>query len=130
MGMLKEFKDFAMRGNVVDMAVGIVIGTAFSGIVKSIVADIFTPVVAYITGNTDVSGLSAKLPAVVEGQDPATISWGVTAQAIINFLIVAVALFLVVKAMNTLKKEEKEAPAKTPEDIQLLREIRDALQKS
>lgn len=132
MGFISEFKEFAMRGNVVDMAVGIVIGGAFGKIVSSFVADIITPVVAYISGNSDVTGLSVTLPSAIEGQDPATISWGVTAQAALDFAIVAFALFLVIKAMNTLKKKEEAAPApeKTPEDIELLREIRDALKKT
>ncbi|MEO1495781.1 MAG: large-conductance mechanosensitive channel protein MscL [Planctomycetota bacterium] len=132
MGFFSEFKEFAMRGNVVDMAVGIVIGGAFGKIVSSFVADIITPVIAYVSGKTDVSGLSATLPAAVEGQDPATITWGVTAQAALDFAIVAFALFLVIKAMNSLKKKEEAAPApeKTPEDIALLREIRDSLKKA
>jgi large conductance mechanosensitive channel len=127
MALLKEFKEFAMRGNVIDMAVGIVIGAAFTKIVTSIVSGIFTPITAYLTGNTDVSGLTWPLPAVVEGQKPAEIGWGLVAQATIEFVIVAFALFLVVKAMNRLKRQEPPPPAAPPEDVVLLREIRDSL---
>ena len=127
MGLLKEFKEFAMRGNVIDMAVGIVIGAAFTKIVNSLVTGVFTPITAYLTGNSDVSGLAWDLPAVVEGQEPAKIGWGLVAQAAVGFVIVAAALFLVVKAMNQLKRQEPPPPAAPPEDIVLLREIRDAL---
>jgi large conductance mechanosensitive channel len=127
MGMLKEFREFAMRGNVIDMAVGIVIGAAFTKIVSSLVAGVFTPITAYLTGNSDVSDLSWSLPSVVEGQEPAKIGWGLVAQATIEFIIVAFALFLVVKAMNTLKRQAPPPPAAPSEDIVLLREIRDAL---
>jgi large conductance mechanosensitive channel len=127
MGMLKEFREFAMRGNVIDMAVGIVIGAAFTKIVSSLVAGVFTPITAYLTGNSDVSDLSWPLPSVVEGQEPAKIGWGLVAQATIEFIIVAFALFLVVKAMNTLKRQAPPPPAAPTEDIVLLREIRDAL---
>jgi large conductance mechanosensitive channel len=129
MGLLKEFKEFAMRGNVIDMAVGIVIGAAFTKIVNSLVTGVFTPITAYMTGKTDVSGLSWSLPAVVEGQEPARIGWGLVAQATLEFVIVAAALFLVVKAMNRLKRQEPPPPAAPPEDVVLLREIRDALAK-
>ncbi|MCA9237513.1 MAG: large-conductance mechanosensitive channel protein MscL [Planctomycetales bacterium] len=129
MGMIKEFKEFAMRGNVVDMAVGIVIGGAFGKIVSSLVEKIITPITAYLTGNSDVSGMVWTLPAAIEGQEPATIGWGAFAQSIIDFVIVAFALFLVIKAMNTMKKKEEAAPAAPPEDIVLLREIRDQLAK-
>ncbi len=129
MGMLKEFKEFAMRGNVIDMAVGIVIGAAFTKIVNSLVSGVFTPITAYLTGNSDVSDLSWSLPAAIEGQEPASIGWGLVAQATIEFIIVAFALFLVVKAMNTLKRQAPPPPAAPTEDIVLLREIRDALAK-
>lgn len=129
MGMLKEFKEFAMRGNVVDMAVGIVIGGAFGKIVTSLVEKVFAPLTAYLTGNSDVSDMAWQLPPVVEGGSSASIGWGAVAQALLDFVIVAFALFLVIKAMNTLKKKEQAAPAAPPEDVVLLREIRDALAK-
>lgn len=127
MGMLKEFKEFAMRGNVIDLAVGIVIGAAFTKIVNSLVGSVITPLMAYLSGNTDVSGLSWELPAMVDGQNPAKIVWGDVAQAAIEFVIVAFALFLVVKFMNRLKREEPVPPAAPTEDVLLLREIRDRL---
>jgi large conductance mechanosensitive channel len=126
MGLLKEFKEFAMRGNVIDMAVGIVIGAAFTKIVNSIVAGIFTPLTAYLTGNTDVSGLSWPLPAVA-GLEPARIGWGLVAQATLEFVIVAAALFMVVKIMNRIKRQEPPPPKAPSEDVVLLREIRDSL---
>jgi large conductance mechanosensitive channel len=126
MGLLKEFKEFAMRGNVIDMAVGIVIGAAFTKIVNSLVAGVFTPITAYLTGNTDVSGLSWSLPAL-GGQEPAKIGWGLVAQATLEFVIVAMALFAVVKVMNRLKSQEPPPPKAPPEDVLLLREIRDSL---
>lgn len=129
MGLLKEFKEFAMRGNVIDMAVGIVIGAAFTKIVSSLVSGVFTPITAYLTGNTDVSGLSWDLPSVVEGQAPAKIGWGLVAQATLEFVIVAFALFMVVKIMNRLKRQEPPPPAAPPEDVLLLRQIRDSLAK-
>ena len=127
MGMLSEFKAFAMRGNVVDLAVGVVIGGAFGQIVSSLVEKIIMPVVGYLTGGIDLSKAahSIKLPV----GDPINIAWGAFVQAIINFLIIAFVIFLLVKAMNSMKKAEAAAPAAPPEDVLLLREIRDALKK-
>ncbi len=143
--MLKEFKDFAMKGNFVDMAVGIVIGASFSTIVKSFVDDIIMPAVGVLTGGVDFSNLFFVLKNPTEGVTYATldaakeagavtINYGIFINAIITFLIVAFALFIVVKGMNEAKKrmEEEEAAAPPPgptEDIKLLTEIRDALQK-
>lgn len=130
MGMLSEFKQFAMRGNVVDMAVGIVIGGAFGGIVTSLVEKIISPITGYLTGGVDFKDRATQLAEpLVAGAPPLVIGWGALLQAIINFLIVAFALFMVVKAMNTLKKKEAAAPAPPAEDIVLLREIRDSLQR-
>ena len=136
--MLKEFKAFAMRGNVVDMAVGIIIGAAFGTIVKSLVADIFMPIIGYFSGGLDftnvfinLSGTDHATLAAAKEAGAATINVGVFINAVIAFLIVAWIMFLIVKAMNTAKKaleEEKEAaPAEPPKDIQLLTEIRDLL---
>jgi large conductance mechanosensitive channel len=130
--MLKEFKDFAMRGNVVDLAVGVVIGASFGEIVKALVEKIISPLMGALTGGVDFSKRSIKLevPGLEELQLPAPeIGWGALVQAIINFTIVAFALFLVVKLMNSLKKAEAAAPAAPPEDVLLLREIRDVLKK-
>ena len=126
--MMKEFKEFISRGNVMDMAVGIIIGGAFTAIVSSLVADIITPIIGMLMGGIDFSSL-----AVTVGS--ANLTYGNFIQAIINFLLVAWVLFMIVKAMNKMKrKEEKkpaepEAPAEPPEDIVLLREIRDSLKK-
>lgn len=105
--MLKEFKEFAMRGNVVDMAVGIIIGAAFGGIVTSLVNDVIMPPIGVLTGGIDFSNLAISLQA-----DPAvTIKYGVFINAVINFLIIAFAIFMLVRAMNRLKRKEEAAPA-------------------
>ncbi|MBO5517797.1 MAG: large-conductance mechanosensitive channel protein MscL [Firmicutes bacterium] len=126
--MMKEFKEFISRGNVMDMAVGIIIGGAFTAIVSSLVADIITPIIGMLMGGIDFSSL-----AVTVGS--ANLTYGNFIQAIINFLLVAWVLFMIVKAMNKMKRKEEEkpaepeAPAEPPEDIVLLREIRDSLKK-
>ena len=126
--MMKEFKEFISRGNVMDMAVGIIIGGAFTAIVSSLVADIITPIIGMLMGGVDFSAL-----AVTVGS--ANLTYGNFIQAIINFLLVAWVLFMIVKAMNKMKRKEEEkpaepeAPAEPPEDIVLLREIRDSLKK-
>jgi len=122
MSLLKEFRDFAMRGNVVDLAVGVIIGGAFGTIVDSLVGDILMPIIGVISGGIDFSGLSVKVGA-------ATLAYGKFIQAIISFTIVAFALFSVIKAMNSIKRKEEEAPAPAgpaPEE-KLLTEIRDIL---
>lgn len=123
--MLNEFKAFAMKGNVVDLAVGVVIGTAFGAIVSSLVGDIIMPVIGVLSHGLDFSGLAYKV-------GDASIAYGKFIQAIFVFLIVAFTLFVVVRAMNALKKKEAEAPATPPEppaDVKLLTEIRDLLKK-
>jgi len=136
--MLKEFKEFAMRGNVVDMAVGIVIGAAFTSIVKSLVADIMMPIVGLIMGGVDFSNIFITLKGgsfetlkAAKDAGAVTLNVGLFINAIISFVIVAFALFMLIKAMNTLKKEEEAAaePEEPPRDVQLLEEIRDALVK-
>ena len=137
--MLKEFKEFAMRGNVVDMAVGIVIGAAFTSIVKSLVADIMMPIVGLIMGGVDFSNIFITLKGgsfetlkAAKDAGAVTLNVGLFINAIISFVIVAFALYVLIKTMNTLNKEEEEAPAKPeepPRDVQLLEEIRDALVK-
>lgn len=124
MGMLKEFKDFAMKGNVVDLAVAVVIGGAFGAIVTALVDKIIMPIVGMIIGK-DFGALTTTVNGV-------SIEYGAFIQAVVNFIIIAFVLFLVIKAMNSMKKKEAAAPpapAATPEDIMLLREIRDALKK-
>ncbi len=140
--MFKEFKEFAMRGNVVDLAVGVVIGAAFGKIVDSLVKDIIMPPIGLILGKVDFSNMfltlkdGSKLAGPYETLKTAqeagavTLNLGLFANALVSFIIVAFAIFLVVKAINRLKREEEaapEAPAPTPEDIVLLREIRDSL---
>jgi large conductance mechanosensitive channel len=129
--MLQEFKKFALRGNVVDMAVGIVIGAAFGQIVTSLVEKIISPITGYLTGGVDFRDrvITLPVPQLAEGVAAPTIGWGAFVQAIINFLIVAFALFMVIKAMNRLKSTEEAAPAPPPEDVLLLREIRDSLKR-
>ncbi len=139
--MLKEFKDFIMRGNVVDLAVAVVIGAAFGAIVTSMVNDLIMPIVGALTGGVDFTnyftGLSKSVtaPTLAEAKKQgAVLAWGNFLQLLVNFLIIAAALFLVVKAMNSLKTRvsgpgvPKEAPAK-PDDILLLEQIRDLLAK-
>jgi large conductance mechanosensitive channel len=136
--MLKEFKEFAMKGNVVDLAIGVIIGAAFGKIVESMVGDLMMPIISAIIGNIDFSNLylvlrgtaaagaglaDAKKTAVVLG-------WGNFLTILVNFIIVAWVLFLVVKGMNKMKQAEAPAPAavpETPADVKLLTEIRDLL---
>ena len=135
MGFIKEFKDFALKGNVMDMAVGVIIGGAFGKIVSSLVDDILMPLVGMLTGGVDVSGLAYKvmLPSP-DGGEPlagATLKYGVFIQNVIDFLIIALCIFLMIKAMNkvTLKKKEEPAPEAPagPTSEELLTEIRDLL---
>lgn len=135
--VLQEFKQFAMRGNVVDMAVGIIIGGAFGKIVSSIVADVIMPPIGLLIGGVNFSELKITLKdAVLEGGKevaPAvTLNYGNFLQTTFDFIIIAFAIFMLVKLMNTInkkKKEEPAAPAAPPADIQLLTEIRDLLKK-
>jgi large conductance mechanosensitive channel len=131
MSLWSEFKAFAMRGNVVDMAVGIVIGAAFGKIVSSLVEKIVMPITGYLTGGINFADRKFTLPVpeLAAGVKPPEIGWGAFLQAVLDFVIVALAIFLVVKSMNAMRREEKAAPAPPPEDIVLLREIRDALAK-
>lgn len=136
MGMLTEFKEFAMRGNVVDLAIGVVIGAAFGKIVTSLVSGLIMPVIAYLTGGGSVSDWATTLKPAVLGPDgketaaAVVLQYGAFIQTIVDFLIIAFVIFLVVKAMNTLKKKEDAAPAPPAEDVVLLTEIRDLLKKN
>ncbi len=136
--MLKEFRDFAMKGNVVDLAVGVIIGAAFGKIVESLVGDMFMPVLGAVTGGLDFSNyftpLSAKVTAgalEVARKQGAVLAWGNFMTIALNFLIVATALFLVVKGMNYLKRkdEAQKAQAGPPKQEVLLTEIRDLLKQ-
>jgi large conductance mechanosensitive channel len=123
MGMLKEFKEFAMKGNVIDLAVGVVIGAAFGAIVGAVVDNIIMPVVGMITGGINFDTLSVKV-------GNAELKYGLAISAAVKFLAIALFLFIVIKAVNASKKKEAAAaPPPPPEDIMLLREIRDALKK-
>ena len=127
-GMLSEFRQFAVRGNVVDMAVGIIIGAAFGNIVSSFVGDVVMPPLGVIIGGVDFSDLAIVLKAA-EGETPAvTIGYGKFIRTVIDFTIVAFAVFMGVKAMNSLKRKEEAAPAPPPPpEVELLTEIRNLL---
>ena len=139
MSMSSEFKEFIMKGNVMDLAVGVIIGAAFGKIVDSLVNDIIMPIVGKITGGVDFSNMFiplANIPAGNAGTYAALKAAGVPMLAygnfitiVINFVILAFIIFLMVKQVNKMKKAEPVAPAATPDDILLLREIRDALKK-
>lgn len=142
--MLKEFREFAMRGNVVDMAVGIIIGAAFGKIVDSLVKDVIMPPIGLLLGKVDFSNLFVVLKQgktmgpylsldAAQKAGAVTFNYGMFINTVITFVIVAFAVFLLIRAINQLKRKEEEkaaAPAPTPEDIVLLREIRDALAKN
>ena len=137
--MLQEFKKFAMRGNVVDMAVGIIIGAAFGKIVSSLVSDIIMPPIGMIMGNVDFSQLFINISggeyatlAAAQEAGAATINYGMFINTVLDFVIVAFAIFMVIRGMNNMKKKEEEKPAepaKPSEEVILLQEIRDALKK-
>ena len=134
--MLDEFKKFAMRGNVVDLAVGVVIGAAFGSIVNSLVADLIMPIIGAVTGGLDFSNyfvpLSHKVDAatlVDAKKQGAVLAYGSFLTILINFIIIAFALFLTVKLINKLYKPDPAKPAPPPADVQLLTEIRDLLKK-
>ena len=132
MKLFDEFKAFVMRGNVVDLAVGVIIGAAFGKIVTSLVNDIFMPIIGMIIGNVDFSSLEIKLGEPVEGAEQAAIRYGAFIQEIVNFLIIAPCVFVAIKVINKLQKKKEEAPAPAPEPTKeevLLTEIRDALNK-
>ena len=142
MSIMQEFRDFAVKGNVVDMGVGIVIGAAFTTIVNSFVKDLLNPILGVLTGGIDFSNLFINLSgegytslAAAQEAGAATINYGLFINAIISFLIVSFALFIVIRNINSLKKQAEESPKspETPEpsrDIVLLEEIRDLLAKN
>jgi large conductance mechanosensitive channel len=128
MGFIKEFKEFAMKGNVMDMAVGVIIGGAFGKIVSSLVDDVLMPAIGMLTGNVDFTSLALKIG---EGETAAVLKYGTFIQNVIDFLIIAFCIFCMIKAMNKLmaigKKKEEEKPAEPPKEEVLLTEIRDLL---
>ena len=142
MGLISEFKTFINRGNVMDLAVGVIIGGAFATITKSLTDDLIMPVVGYIFGGADFSRYFIRLgdlPAGFKGNPEsyadlkaagvAMFGWGEFLTVFVNFLILAFVIFLLVKAVNKLMPKQEDAPAATPEDVLLLREIRDSLKK-
>lgn len=134
MKLIDEFKAFAMRGNVVDMAVGIIIGTAFGKIVSSFVADVIMPPIGLLIGGLDFSNLVATLKAADPAANAAavTLNYGKFIQTIIDFIIIAFAIFMAIKAMNAMRKKEEAKPAEPPppsKEVVLLTEIRDVLKQ-
>lgn len=132
MSMLQEFKAFAMRGNVMDMAIGIVVGGAFGKIVSSLVSDVIMPPIGVLTGGIDFSAMKWVLKPA-DNSDPkhkiaeVAINYGSFINTVITFIIIAFSIFLVIKLMNRLQKKHEEAPAAPPADVALLTEIRDLL---
>lgn len=125
MSMIKEFKEFAMKGSIVDLAVAVVIGGAFGAVVTALTESLIMPLISMVLGKDGMGGVAFTIGNTL-------FPIGIFLQAVINFFLIAFVLFLIIKAMNAAKKKEAEAPAApaaTPEDIQLLREIRDALKK-
>ncbi|HSH54881.1 MAG TPA: large conductance mechanosensitive channel protein MscL [Methylotenera sp.] len=139
MSVSSEFKEFALKGNVMDLAVGVIIGAAFGKIVDSLVGDVIMPVVGKIFGGLDFSNMFVPLAAIPEGNvgtyaalkaaGVPMLAYGNFITIVLNFIILAFVIFLMVKQMNKLKKAAPAAPAPTPEDVVLLREIRDSLKK-
>jgi len=137
MGMMQEFKEFAVKGNVVDLAVGVIIGAAFGKIVDSVVGDLIMPVVGAVIGKLDFSSLFVVLGSVPAGTATTldalkkagvpVFAYGSFITVAVNFVILAFIIFLMIKQVNRLKKSAPAAPAATPEDVVLLREIRDSL---
>ena len=138
MSIVKEFREFAVKGNMVDMAVGIIIGTAFGKIVSSLVNDVIMPPLGLLIGGVDFKELKLVLQAAVTDQagnaiDAVTLNYGTFIQTFVDFLIIAFAVFFVIKAINQLKKKQEAAPPAAPpaptKEEQLLTEIRDLLKK-
>lgn len=130
MSMLKEFKEFAVKGNVVDMAVGVIIGAAFGKIITSLVGDVIMPPIGVALGGVDFSGLSVIVQEAIDKKPAVVISYGKFIQTVIDFAIIAFVIFVAVKGINSLKKKEAEAPAAPaapPNQEVLLAEIRDLL---
>ncbi len=133
MGMISEFKKFAMKGNVVDMAVGIIIGAAFGKIVSSFVNDVLMPPLGILLGGMDFKDLAFTIKEAAGDQAAVTLNYGNFIQTAVDFIIIAFAIFMMIKAMNRLSRKEEEAPAAPPKptpEQELLTEIRDLLKKN
>lgn len=133
--LLNEFKEFALRGNVVDLAVGVIIGGAFTGIVNSLVSDIFTPIISLLTGSTNFEQLVLELKPATETQEALVLRYGSFLDAIINFTIIAFVVFMLIKTLNRVKREKhaeeaaEPAPVAKSEEVLLLQQIVDELKK-
>lgn len=130
--MMKDFKAFVLRGNVIDLAVAVIIGGAFGKIVTSMVNDIIMPIIGIILGNVNITGLKILIEPAVGDTPEVAVYYGQFIQNIIDFLIIAFFIFLAIRILEKLKKKEEPAPAEepaTPEDVELLKEIRDLLKK-
>lgn len=131
MSIVEEFKKFIMRGNVIDLAVGVIIGGAFGRIVSSFVNDIFMPPIGLLLGGVNFRDLKLTLKAASEGAPAVTMNYGSFIQSAVDFLVMAVAVFAIIKAMNAIQRKKETKPCPSPEPVQekLLREIRDLLKK-
>jgi large conductance mechanosensitive channel len=129
MSIVNEFKEFAVRGNVIDMAVGVIVGAAFGKIVSSFVSDVVMPPIGVLVGGVDFTNLSFTIKEAVGAAPAVVVSYGKFAQTVIDFTIIAFVIFMVVRFINTLKKKAEAAPAALSKDQVLLTEIRDLLKK-
>jgi large conductance mechanosensitive channel len=135
MKITKEFKEFAIKGNMTDMAVGIIIGGAFGKIVSSLVNDVIMPPIGLLTGNVDFADKAMTLKKATESSEAITLNYGMFINNLLDFIIVAFVIFIVIKQINKLRRKEEEAPeeekvATVPQDIKLLTEIRDSLKEN
>jgi large conductance mechanosensitive channel len=129
MSIIQEFKEFAIKGNVIDMAVGVIVGTAFGKIVSSFVTDVIMPPIGVLVGGVNFSDLAFTLKEAVGASPAVVIAYGKFAQTVIDFSIIAFVIFMVIRLINSLKKKEEAAPAAPTKDQLLLTEIRDLLKK-
>jgi large conductance mechanosensitive channel len=127
--MLKEFREFAFKGNVIDLAVGVVVGSAFGKIVDSLVKDVLMPPIGILTGGVDFSNKVVVLKSATETSEAITLNYGLFINALVSFLIVAFAIFMVIRALNRFKKQKEATPAQvtSSKEVELLTEIRDVL---
>lgn len=131
MKIIQEFKDFAIKGNAIDLAVGVIIGASFGSVVNSIVKDLMNPLLGLLTGEIDFSEKVIVLKKATDTMEAITLNWGSFISVLLNFFIVAFAIFIVVKQMNKFKKQKEKKDKKTsgPSEVELLTEIRDLLKK-